>query len=288
MLSSVDIRNLTAGEVTAKEQEMLAHAYRLEALLDPLEPLALYRLCAMLTASAKILEIGSYKGGSAVAMGHAVAHTDKELYCLDPWLAYLDNPDFEGIEREKIRDDFEVMRTFISNTEFIGENLRMLRGKTQAFAGLLAGKGFDLIFIDGAHDYESVRADIKFAFSAIRSGGIICGHDYQIDAHGVLRAVNELIVRVATIKAKGTIRDTSIWCCVVDNPTYEFAVTEISDLCNAGKLVEAQEQAQTAYARYGTEEIQNYLTVIASARAQREKSGQSYIPSCQSHSEERS
>lgn len=73
------------------------------------------------------------------------------------------------------------------------ENLRELKGKSTAFAELLAGKGFDLIFIDGAHDYTSVRNDIKIAFSALKAGGIICGHDYHSDGQGVVRAVTELV-----------------------------------------------------------------------------------------------
>jgi hypothetical protein len=44
-----------------------------------------------------------------------------------------------------------------------------------------AVKGFDfpvsLIFIDGAHDYESVKADFEAWFSKVMEGGIVAFHD---------------------------------------------------------------------------------------------------------------
>jgi len=69
----------------------------------------------------------------------------------------------------------------------------MLRGRSSDFAGMLEGKDFDFIFIDGAHDYDSVRYDIKVAFSALKPGGFLCGHDFHSEGFGVMRAVNELI-----------------------------------------------------------------------------------------------
>lgn len=53
---------------------------------------------------------------------------------------------------------------------------------------------FDLIFIDGAHDVESVRHDIERARDALAPGGLLAFHDYRrvIDP-GVTQAVDELI-----------------------------------------------------------------------------------------------
>ena len=255
--STEELKYVTAPTIRPEEQIMLDNVARIESLLLPLEPLALYRLCKMLPENTKILEIGSYQGGSTVAIGHAIAGTNKSLYCLDPWQNYLD------------QDDFVVFNNFLRNTSFIGENLRVLKGKSTAFAELLAGKEFDLIFIDGAHDYMSVRADIIIAFSAIKAGGIICGHDYHSSGHGVIRAVSELIVSVPSIQTKQVIDQTSIWFCVLDDPDYQYVMTDISDLCNAGKLEEALRKSKNAYSKYETEELTNFISALESLMLQR-------------------
>jgi hypothetical protein len=54
---------------------------------------------------------------------------------------------------------------------------------------LLDGQRFDMIFVDGMHEYEAFTADWSFAIT--KAPRILC-HDY-CDLHpGVQRAVNEL------------------------------------------------------------------------------------------------
>jgi hypothetical protein len=55
----------------------------------------------------------------------------------------------------------------------------------------------DWAYVDGAHDYANVSRDVWQAWTKVRAGGILCGHDFAIrpDAWrtGVCRAVIELI-----------------------------------------------------------------------------------------------
>ena len=37
-----------------------------------------------------------------------------------------------------------------------------------------------MLYIDGAHDYDSVLQDIELYYPKIKSGGLICGHDYMM------------------------------------------------------------------------------------------------------------
>lgn len=52
----------------------------------------------------------------------------------------------------------------------------------------------DMVFIDGDHRYEAVVRDIKKAYSLLRDGGLLCGHDYG-HPHwpGVKEAVDEYV-----------------------------------------------------------------------------------------------
>jgi len=261
-LTAQEILSIPSSDPNAEERLMLDSLGGIEGLMLEKEALALYRICKRLPNKAKILEIGSYQGGSTLAMGHAIAGTGIELYCLDPWSNYINQEDFATFERSRISDDFRIINNFIKNTAFIGENLRMLRGKSNAFAELLKGKDFDFIFIDGAHDYDSVRNDIKIAFSALKPGGFLSGHDYHDKGHDVIRAVNELIAGVPSIEVKGKFDDIHIWFGVVAEPYYEYVLADIYDMMNAGLLVEALEKAYAAYVEFKNAEILNYVSAI--------------------------
>lgn len=50
---------------------------------------------------------------------------------------------------------------------------------------------FDFVYIDAAHDAESVRADLEAWFPKIRAAGILAGHDYtEREGFGVKEAVD--------------------------------------------------------------------------------------------------
>ena len=51
----------------------------------------------------------------------------------------------------------------------------------------------DSVFIDGSHHYADVVADIEEWLPLVKSGGLICGHDYSTAFPGVMDAVNYLL-----------------------------------------------------------------------------------------------
>eukprot|EP00439_Symbiodinium_sp_Y106_P068474 s1005_g11.t1 len=53
----------------------------------------------------------------------------------------------------------------------------------------------DLVFIDAAHEYESVQEDLLHWASKVRPGGILAGHDYLTASPGVVKAVNEFVLK---------------------------------------------------------------------------------------------
>lgn len=66
----------------------------------------------------------------------------------------------------------------------------------------------DLVFIDGNHDYESVKEDIQLQIPKLKSGGLLAGHDYHLEedcSPGVKRAVDELL------KDKISLKNDSVW-----------------------------------------------------------------------------
>lgn len=205
------LQSLAQSSATPEEETMLAAVANTGGLISRGEALALYRLARLQHNGARILEIGSYRGTSSTAIGHAIKERDIELYCLDCWDDYYGQGFFEGIPSDNTPSDLEIFRYFLNNTAFVKDQLRILKGPSFKFKELLATAFFNLIFIDAAHDYDNVVQDINIAFKALLPGGIICGHDYHSDGHGVIEAVNDLIADDPAIMIKGLISGTSIW-----------------------------------------------------------------------------
>jgi predicted O-methyltransferase YrrM len=68
--------------------------------------------------------------------------------------------------------------------------IRLSSGEAARRAGPAS---FDFIYIDGAHDYKSVVADLAAWFPKLAEGGILAGHDWtdKPEHEGVKRAVLE-------------------------------------------------------------------------------------------------
>lgn len=134
-----------------------------------------------LAAGKSVLEIGSYMGLSTVCL----ARHAKSVTAVD----YFDG-------RSTGRPT-ETRETFLANvTRYgVGDKVAVLHPDDS-----LPESHFDLVFIDGAHDYESVRRDIEKSIASLKPGGLLVFHDYAsgIDP-GVTRAVDEFVGDGATI-----------------------------------------------------------------------------------------
>lgn len=134
-----------------------------------MSPRELTWLHATAGAMANIAEIGSLHGRSAYAL---LSGCPGPVYCIDPW--------------DDVADE--------SYASFLGAcgrfpNLRAVRGLSPAAAALVPD--VDMVFIDGAHDYDSVVADIAAWLPKARR--LICGHDYNHPGYpGVKAAVDEV------------------------------------------------------------------------------------------------
>jgi hypothetical protein len=82
------------------------------------------------------------------------------------------------------------------------------KGLTIDVADRVADASLDFVFIDADHLEEGVRADIYAWRPKIRSGGVLCGHDYHPDFPGVIRAVDDLCPGF-------TLHDDTVWAVTV-------------------------------------------------------------------------
>jgi predicted O-methyltransferase YrrM len=168
----------------------LALAFNLQSHLTIQERVQLYKLSD--TAS-RIAEIGSYIGASACCFGAASTEVlPKKIICIDTW-----NND---AMTEGYRDTwFE----FKSNTEKFANQVVTVRGfSTDVVEQVRAiTPTLDLLFIDGDHSYQGVRADWNAYKSFLTPGSIVIFHDYGW-AEGVKRVVHEDVVPLVSRHGK--------------------------------------------------------------------------------------
>jgi hypothetical protein len=86
---------------------------------------------------------------------------------------------------------------FLSNMKPVEDYYTAIRLPSVAAAAAYDDNSLDFVFIDAAHDYESVKADINAWHPKVKIGGIISGHDALYPP--VATAVNELLSGVTII-----------------------------------------------------------------------------------------
>lgn len=130
-----------------------------------------------LAANQRVLEIGSFCGLSTIVLGQSAA----ELHAVDPFNC-TGLPGGEGQNSEG---------EFRANLERYG-----LTAKVVVHVGLSVGvlpglpPGFDLVFIDGAHDELNVWRDLALTLPLVRAGSWLAFHDY---GHGLYPAVWDVV-----------------------------------------------------------------------------------------------
>ncbi len=92
-----------------------------------------------------------------------------------------------------------------------GDRSEIRRRDSLAAAAEMPPASLDFVYIDAAHEYEPVRADIEAWHSRVRPGGLLCGHDYYDGfrsgaMYGVARAVDEFCDREG-LRVTTTVRE---------------------------------------------------------------------------------
>jgi len=116
-----------------------------------------------------IVEIGSYKGKSTIWLGKgSQAGRNVKVYAIDP------HTDAGGREPGKV-PTFQDFQRNIAAAGLTDTVVPIV--KTSADAVRDFDLPVELIFIDGAHDFDSVKQDFDLWFPKVIDGGIMAFHD---------------------------------------------------------------------------------------------------------------
>jgi predicted O-methyltransferase YrrM len=160
---------------------MLERAFQIEGLTKVSELESLHRLAASMPDNARVVEIGSWKGRSAVAIRLGLPASAR-LWCVDTFRGD-DDTYGTGLDHSAIRQEFD------RNTA--GLDIAVIEAESVVAAGEFEDRSLDWVFIDADHSYTAVRSDIAAWAPKLRPEGLLSGHDYG--RGGVTPAVRRVL-----------------------------------------------------------------------------------------------
>lgn len=177
------------------------------AVANDVEGILTYRVAACLYVLARrggalgnVVEIGSFKGRSTVALARALKDIDSpyRVIAIDP---------HQGIDeygRQPTLDEFR------RNVEKAGvqDKIDCRVAYSQEVAGTF-DEPVGFLWIDGDHSYDGVRFDFDHFFPHVVPGGWVAFHDTMNVWYGPTRLINELLSQRDDITNIGAIESTS-------------------------------------------------------------------------------
>lgn len=154
--------------------------------LEPVEGEQLQRLAQ----GARVLELGSWRGRSTVCMALVAA----EVRCIDT---------FAGDAHTGPVNPAPTYRAFEDNLWAFGvtDKVAVCIGTIEELGLWLPDRWYDLVYVDAAHDADSVERHANIAKRVVRPGGTIAWHDcgYASVQEGLARVGLTAEASVATL-----------------------------------------------------------------------------------------
>lgn len=131
------------------------------------------RLVKHFPVGARVVEIGCWKGRSSRCLADLGIKYQKDLR-----ITFVDT--WEGSEEHQHLEDVKngtLFAQFVRNMD--GIDFDFYRMPSVDAAEEFDDGSLDFVFIDAAHDYDNVCADIRAWLPRVKRHGILAGHDFQ-------------------------------------------------------------------------------------------------------------
>lgn len=153
----------------------LRFPWGVEGYLQPREGEALYALALTVPAEQTIVELGTYKGRSAICL----AQSGRRVVCVDHFEGERLRP-LPGVHADHIAGEYERelhanLAAWVPEADVRVEVARTSdRGVVRAVRAL---GPIGMVFVDGDHSLASCRADVEAWAPVIEPGGLLVFHD---------------------------------------------------------------------------------------------------------------
>jgi predicted O-methyltransferase YrrM len=146
-------------------------------------------------ADGPIIEIGSWQGRStaALALG-SIAGRGQTVYSIDPFIGPQEGARKTSLENipDTTKCSPQILRSNLVNVGVNGQVEIIPKYSHEALEDV-PGQ-CSLLFVDGAHDYESVCKDLDLYLPRLKLGGFVVLHDVIFTDPGVVKAVDDKIL----------------------------------------------------------------------------------------------
>ncbi len=121
------------------------------------------------------LEIGTWKGDSAIALGHLLKPFGGKIYCVDHWMG---SP---GTDLEAEASGTDVFAQFMASVRAsdLEDVCIPIKMDSRDLLKHFAARQFTFVWIDGDHRHSVASQDITNASSLVVDGGVLMGHDCE-------------------------------------------------------------------------------------------------------------
>lgn len=139
-------------------------------------------------------EVGVFCGHNLISVEKRFAnHPDSKLYAIDPWMDYEEYPEMRGDQdKHYIYFSNNIKKTNIES------KVITLRKKSEEALLEFDDNFFDILYIDGSHEYEYVVKDCKLSILKTKVSGYIIVDDTNYPP--IIRAVDEILGTASNVK----------------------------------------------------------------------------------------
>lgn len=122
-----------------------------------------------------VVELGSWRGASAIALARVLQTWGGTLTCVDTWTGAVN-----GSKAGTLPGRPAMLLECATNLVAAGvaPSVRLIVSRTDAAAQTWQGP-IDLLYVDADHAEASVLADLRLWWPHLREGGLIAGDDYE-------------------------------------------------------------------------------------------------------------
>ncbi len=165
--------------VQGAPKELRERLAGVEGWLSDEEAATLYQLARRCTGRGVIVEIGSFKGRSTIALGMGSrAGAEVPIYAIDPHRG----PSYDAFHENVARAGIDDLVT-------------QVREPSQEALAAIGDHPIELLFIDGNHTYDMVLQDFALFVPRVVEGGWVLMHDTISTFPGSKRVATELMYR---------------------------------------------------------------------------------------------